>query len=373
MATTSATKKILTIDDEQAIVDLIVDILESNNYVAISATKWTDAVDALNHEDPDLILLDLKMPTIHGTSMLDFIVNEGFDVPVIVVSGFVTEQVSEELRQQGVKGIVKKPFKARALLDEIEKNLQTPPETNESPADAMAALYNQAKAPATETQKDTPSMDALYGSDGTNGQKPDTSPEAPAQDILQALKRNAKESTPPKAPLGSNDLLDALNKQTPQDQTPQDQAPPAKQPSIENVAETPTAKPAPPVAQNPPKTSGPPPVEKPPIAPPTALSAPPPSGGPDFGVREHSTRPRRGRRKMDKGNMLFFGGITVVCLLVAGFLAVMQWVASEAPVALEEFKSDLESGVNAQMQQQMQQMKQQIQTQQIQQKIQKPK
>ena len=66
MATTSTTKKILTIDDEQAIVDLIVDILEANKYQAVSATKWTDALDALNHENPDLILLDLKMPTIHG-------------------------------------------------------------------------------------------------------------------------------------------------------------------------------------------------------------------------------------------------------------------------------------------------------------------
>jgi len=67
--------------------------------------------------------------------------------------------------------------------------------------------------------------------------------------------------------------------------------------------------------------------------------------------------------------MMFFGGITVVCVLVAGFLAVMQWVASEAPVAMEQFKADLENGVNAQMQGQMNQMKQQMQQQTIQQQL----
>ena len=70
---------------------------------------------------------------------------------------------------------------------------------------------------------------------------------------------------------------------------------------------------------------------------------------------------------MDRGNMLFMGGITVVCVLVAGFLAVMQWVASEAPVAMEQFKSDLEKGVNSQMNQQMDQIKQQMRQQQAQQ------
>lgn len=375
MATTSTTKKILTIDDEQAIVDLIVDILEANNYSAISATKWTDAVDALNHENPDLILLDLKMPTIHGTSMLDFIVSEGFDIPVVVVSGFVTEQVSGELRTQGVKGIVRKPFKARVLLDEIERHLQTESMQTESAPDAMSALYNRPAAPAPDAPKEnaSPSMDALYGAPAEKEKKAPPTNQPPAQDILQALKRNAP---PPESEASQKtdsapaaaDLLGALKKRAPNQQTP-----PSKVPEVTHTPEI--SAPTPPAATPPPtqpkKSNGPPPMDKPPevLAAPSALSGPPPTTKPDFGVREHSTRPRRARKKMDKGNMMFMGAITVVCVLVAGFLAVMQWVASEAPVALEQMKSDLEDGVNSQMQQQMQQMKQQMQTQQLQQKI----
>ena len=377
MATTSTTKKILTIDDEQAIVDLIVDILESNNYTAISATKWTDAMNALNHENPDLILLDLKMPTIHGTSMLEFIVSEGFDIPVIVVSGFVTEQVSQELRAQGVKGIVKKPFKARALLDEIEKHLQTGQMPAEPAQDAMSALYNRPAAPAPDAPEESaaPSMDALYGAPTENTKKTPPTNQPPAQDILQALKRNAPPSEPAdKTDAGpaATDLLDALKKQTPAKQEPPPQKPemtPPPEPKVPISAETP------PTPGKHPKSNGPPPMAKPPEVPTatSALSGPPPTSKPNFGVREHSSRPRRARRKMDKGNMMFMGAITVVCVLVAGFLAVMQWVASEAPVALEQMKSDIESGVNSQMQQQMQQMKQQMQTQQIQQQLQKSK
>ena len=123
MATPTSTTKILTVDDEEALVELIVDILESRNYQVQSATKWMDAIDALSHNKPDLVLLDLKMPTVHGTSILEFIRSEGFEIPVIVVSGFVTDAVTKELYAQGVQGVVKKPFKAQALLEELRQRL----------------------------------------------------------------------------------------------------------------------------------------------------------------------------------------------------------------------------------------------------------
>lgn len=355
MATTPTTKKILTIDDEQAIVDLIVDILETNNYSAISATKWTEAVDALNHENPDLILLDLKMPTIHGTSMLDFIVSEGFDIPVIVVSGFVTDQVSQELRSQGVKSIIRKPFKARTLLGEIEKNLKQDDLSRPEPQDTGSVLFNRPATPHT-----TSSIDSLYGTSDSDT-KPNTKPnQPPANDILQALKRNAAKSEPAKEPTTSSapkELLDVLKKQAEKSQ------PTLPTPT---TAQTPPPPQTPPPVANP-TSGGPPPMDNPINNPITSAPLSTPQMSPDFGRKEPSSRPRRARRKMDRGNMMFMGAITVVCVLVAGFLAVMQWVASEAPVAMEKIKSDLEDGVNSQMTQQMQQMKLQMQQQQAQQ------
>ena len=65
--------------------------------------------------------------------------------------------------------------------------------------------------------------------------------------------------------------------------------------------------------------------------------------------------------------MMIIGGITLVCILIAGFLAVMQYVASEVPTYVEKLKSEANSTirnqVNKQLQKaQQQQMRQQLQT-----------
>ena len=200
MATPTSTTKILTVDDEEALVELIVDILESRNYQVQSATKWMDAIDALSHNKPDLVLLDLKMPTVHGTSILEFIRSEGFEIPVIVVSGFVTDAVTKELYAQGVQGVVKKPFKAQALLEEVERvlaefALQAAPEEDSDPKSAMDALYNRApESPSEPGQSESkPTVDALYEA---LADQPEEKAEAAANaegDILSVLQKSSEE------------------------------------------------------------------------------------------------------------------------------------------------------------------------------------
>lgn len=136
MAISTSNRKILVVDDEVSIVELISEILHRRNYHPIGAVKWTEALDAINNESPDLILLDLKMPTIHGSSMLEFIREEGVDTPVIVVSGFITEEVSQELSGIGVSGFIGKPFQASQLIAEIERVLGKPETPEVLPADA---------------------------------------------------------------------------------------------------------------------------------------------------------------------------------------------------------------------------------------------
>ncbi len=112
--------KILTIDSEEAVVERIVKILESNDYQAQSATTWTEAVDAVAHGQPDLVLLNLEMPVVHGDVLIEFIREEGFDMPVIVVSFPVEEAEAKALLEQGVYGIVEKPFEDKTLIEKIE-------------------------------------------------------------------------------------------------------------------------------------------------------------------------------------------------------------------------------------------------------------
>ncbi len=112
--------KILTIDSEEAAVKRIVKILESNDYQAQSATTWTEAVDAIAHGQPDLVLLNLEMPVVYGDVLIEFIREEGFEMPVIVVSFPVEEAEAKALLEQGVYGIVEKPFEDKTLIEKIE-------------------------------------------------------------------------------------------------------------------------------------------------------------------------------------------------------------------------------------------------------------
>ena len=112
--------KILTIDSEEAAVNRIVKILESNDYQAQSATTWTEAVDAIAHGQPDLVLLNLEMPIVQGDVLIEFIREEGFEMPIIVVSFPVEEAVATALLEQGVYSIVEKPFEDKTLIEKIE-------------------------------------------------------------------------------------------------------------------------------------------------------------------------------------------------------------------------------------------------------------
>ncbi len=112
--------KILTIDNEEAAVERIVKILESNDYQAQTATTWTEAVDAIAHGQPDLVLLNLEMPIVHGDVLIEFIREEGYEMPIIVVSFPVEEAEAKALLEQGVYGMVEKPYEDKTLIEKIE-------------------------------------------------------------------------------------------------------------------------------------------------------------------------------------------------------------------------------------------------------------
>ncbi|MCZ6632164.1 MAG: response regulator [bacterium] len=343
----TARKKILTIDDEEAIVDLIVDILETHDYEAIRANKWTEAVDALNHENPDLVLLDLEMPTVDGASMLNFIRAEGFDIPVIIVSGFVTDTVAEELSKQGVSGFVHKPFKARQLLSQIEQALGQQPQTAQTAPPPskfqtpLDALYGQSLQSVPEAEDEEPapaSVDLLYQGKDQKEEPIDTpeTSQTPATEILQAFQKLEKpsETEQPPAPAEkppAGELLEALN-QLDKRASVEDPPQPASSPAPAAIPAPNNPEPQPPEpAQPSPALDNPLTAQPSPLDPAAARSrgqAPaPPISRPE--PKLHPRRPPPRRSAIGRKNWMYMGIITFVCVLVAGVLAVMQYVASE--------------------------------------------
>lgn len=80
--------KLLIVDDEEQVTDAIAALLRHEGHEACCANNAGDALFQLQHNTPDLVLLDLMMPDVDGMDLLDAIEGDSrfFDVPVAVYS-----------------------------------------------------------------------------------------------------------------------------------------------------------------------------------------------------------------------------------------------------------------------------------------------
>lgn len=135
-----APKCILVVEDDQAISDMLVMLLELEGYQVKQAETGSIALAMLAQQPhaqvmepcggarPDLVLLDLQLPGLEGDSVIRQAVERGVDVPpVIVVSAKRSESVHDAADRIGAAGVVLKPFQIDALLAAIREALNQPP------------------------------------------------------------------------------------------------------------------------------------------------------------------------------------------------------------------------------------------------------
>lgn len=113
--------KILVVDDEAAIRDLLVAVLEDEGYVAFGAGTGVDALALVPTERPDLVLLDMMMPKMDGRETLRRLrqLPESQVTPVIIMSAAITAERAGD----GGAAFLAKPFDLGALLDAVERAL----------------------------------------------------------------------------------------------------------------------------------------------------------------------------------------------------------------------------------------------------------
>ncbi len=117
-------KQVLIVENAREYREMLQEIVEGIGYAAHSAQKATDAWKLLQNEIISLILLDIKMPGIHGHQFLRYIRKKGTRIPVIVVSGFLSPEVLEVLKAFDVTQVIVKPFKVMRLAQEVNKVLE---------------------------------------------------------------------------------------------------------------------------------------------------------------------------------------------------------------------------------------------------------
>lgn len=118
-------KKILVVDDEAQLVEMVKMRLEASGYEVITAADGQEALDKARQDKPNLIILDLMLPKIDGYKvcrMLKF--DEKYNkIPIILFSARAQEQDKLLGMQVGANGYIAKPFEPKVLLSKIEELL----------------------------------------------------------------------------------------------------------------------------------------------------------------------------------------------------------------------------------------------------------
>lgn len=116
--------KILVIEDEDNISNLLRVLLETNGYQVISANSCQNGLMLFCSHRPDLVILDLGLPDCDGMQFLHTIRQESF-TPVIVLSARANEQDKVLALDSGANDYITKPFSSAELVARVRSTLRT--------------------------------------------------------------------------------------------------------------------------------------------------------------------------------------------------------------------------------------------------------
>jgi len=115
--------RILVVDDDSQILDMLKCTLEEEGYDVDVAADGKSALALLPKHKPDLVLLDIRMPDLDGYQVLEFI-RENSEVPVIMLTGVVEPISVYQSVNLGADDYVRKPFHIRELVARIKNKLK---------------------------------------------------------------------------------------------------------------------------------------------------------------------------------------------------------------------------------------------------------
>ncbi len=116
--------RILIIDDEEVLQDVLTDLLTQEGFETISARSGEEGLDILEREEADLVLLDLMLPGIHGLEVLKRIRAEDPDQVVVVITAFSSIEGAIEAMREGAFHYIPKPFKNEEVLLNVRQGLK---------------------------------------------------------------------------------------------------------------------------------------------------------------------------------------------------------------------------------------------------------
>jgi two-component system chemotaxis response regulator CheY len=122
-----AGKVVLVVEDDQSIRNVITDVLEERGFRVVGAADGAQALDQIERQRPDVMVLDLLMPVMHGWDFMETYSKRtgGEQIPIVVVS--VNPALPRSFNRFGVHSVIPKPFDVDDLLDSVERALNGAP------------------------------------------------------------------------------------------------------------------------------------------------------------------------------------------------------------------------------------------------------
>ena len=120
-------EKIMIVDDEKDIRELIGDILKDEGYAIRLAGNSDDAMAEINADPPSLMILDiwLKDSRMDGIDILKSVKRDNPDVPVVIISGHGNIEIAVAAIKQGAYDFIEKPFNIDQLMVVVSRAMET--------------------------------------------------------------------------------------------------------------------------------------------------------------------------------------------------------------------------------------------------------
>lgn len=116
--------KILVIDDEKSITDLLSVVLTKEGYSVSTSLSSTKALDMIDKEEYDLILSDIRLPQMSGMKVLKYVKEKRPDIPMIMITAYGTINQAVEAFKEGAIDYIVKPFDVDELKFVVAQGLE---------------------------------------------------------------------------------------------------------------------------------------------------------------------------------------------------------------------------------------------------------
>ena len=113
--------KILVIDDSELVLDITKDSLEGEGYEVLTNSSWVEVNSTIREHRPEMILLDLMMPSIKGESLCEILKKSSFgrEIPIIIFSTKEESEIKRLAEDAGAEGYIVKRMNKKDIAESV--------------------------------------------------------------------------------------------------------------------------------------------------------------------------------------------------------------------------------------------------------------